>query len=354
MTGEVASALGDVLGATRLRRHDGEWDIPASRELLDRLAADGWLRVGLREELGGSGGGLRDAAEVAAAASTGAAPLPLADTALAAVLADMAGMPFPDGARCVVPAVLDATGPDGALVGSRVPWASWASHLLAVRGREDGSGETVIVPVESVGLVEGSGPAGFPADRVSVGSRLDPVAVAQDPVRLARLLGALFRSVQIAAALQRTVDLTVAYVGTRRQFGRTLARQPVVAYELAGLAGEAAAANAASEQALVLVAADLDRDRTIGPIAAQAVAVAKVRAGLAATQGSRSAHQLHGAIGITREYELHAHSLSLWTWRDDYGAEQEWSRSLGGELAADPDGLWAAVTAIPATTAMVS
>ena len=163
------------------------------------------------------------------------------------------------------------------------------------------------------------------------------------------MFGALARSVQMAAALRRCRDLTVTYARQRRQFGRALADLPVIQQELAALAGEAAAAGAAAGAAVretVEQAAGGRGDWRTGP-AARAVAAAKARAGLAATAGATSAHQIHGAIGITREYELHAHTRSLWAWRDEYGAERAWTRRLGEAVSAAPGGLGAGL--VPAS-----
>jgi acyl-CoA dehydrogenase len=103
-----------------------------------------------------------------------------------------------------------------------------------------------------------------------------------------------------------------------------------------------AAAEAASRAAIETVAAGTGPMTPAGA-AFRAVAAAKVRAGLAATAGARSAHQIHGAIGTTREYELHVHTGSLWAWRDEYGDERTWAQRLGETLQAAPEGFWASL-----------
>ena len=73
---------------------------------------------------------------------------------------------------------------------------------------------------------------------------------------------------------------------------------------------------------------------------------AKARAGEAASIAAGLAHQAHGAIGFTREYELHYATRRLWSWRDEFGNEAEWNRVVGrAALAAGADGLWPALTA---------
>jgi acyl-CoA dehydrogenase len=338
---ELHDAVAGLLSMHRLRTADGDRKDEALRAAFADLAAQGWTRVGLPEELGGSGGALTDASEVATAATYLGAATPLADQVLIAnPAAALLGIALPDAATCVLPVI--AVGGAAA----RVPWASWASHLL-IADRANG---VALVAARDVRVTPGTNLAGLPCDAVELdGSAVPavdwkvPDAAAAD---LITLLGALARSVQLAAALRRCQDLSVTYARQRRQFGRTLAELPVIQQELAALAGEVAAAEAASRAAVTGVtgvtgagAASLTPESPV----ARAVAAAKVRAGLAATAGARSAHQIHGAIGITREYELHLHTRSLWAWRDEYGAERTWARRLGETVKASPDGLWASL-----------
>ncbi|MGN5379379.1 acyl-CoA dehydrogenase family protein [Streptomyces lasalocidi] len=109
----------------------------------------------------------------------------------------------------------------------------------------------------------------------------------------ARLRAALARSALIAGAAERCVELTVAHTTARTQFGRPLSRFQAVKQEEARLIEEAALVRAAVQAA----AAPLD---TGGAAAHFAVAAAKTQASASATEVTRIAHQLHGAIGITR------------------------------------------------------
>jgi alkylation response protein AidB-like acyl-CoA dehydrogenase len=60
-----------------------------------------------------------------------------------------------------------------------------------------------------------------------------------------------------------------------------------------------------------------------------AIASAKVRAGISGAKVIRIAHQVHGAIGFTDEYELHRFTRRIWSWREEFGNEMIWSRRLG-------------------------
>ncbi|HEY6786241.1 MAG TPA: acyl-CoA dehydrogenase family protein, partial [Trebonia sp.] len=294
--GEVSDAVTAALSGYALRAADGGQDDGVLRAAFAELAAQGWARVGLPEELGGNGGTLRDAAEVASAATYLGAATPLADQVLIAnAAAGLLGVRLPEAATCVLPVIADAGR------ATRVPWASWASHLLMA----DRAGGVALVAARDVRVTPGTNLAGLASDAVELDGVVEGAGGAAAAAVLGQL-GALARSVQITAALRRCQDLSVTYTRQRRQFGRALADLPVIRQELAALAGEVAAAEAASSAAVAAVAAQAASTGPMTPTSAiaRAIAAAKVRAGLAATAGARSAHQLHGAIGITREYEL--------------------------------------------------
>jgi acyl-CoA dehydrogenase len=104
-----------------------------------------------------------------------------------------------------------------------------------------------------------------------------------------RGLGALLRSLQMAGALERITEKTVAYTRERVQFGRSIGSFQAIQQNLAVLAGQAAAARAATEFAAEAVG---DQIR-LAPTAA-----AKIRTGEAVGLATGVAHQIHGAIGF--------------------------------------------------------
>ena len=158
----------------------------------------------------------------------------------------------------------------------------------------------------------------------------------------ARRLLRLFRSLLIAGAAQRALDLTVTYVQEREQFGRPLARFPTVQQELARMAGEVALISAATQAA---VAAE---DLTAGGLAdagqpgagegVSAVVAAKAQASSGAGVVAAIAHQLHGAIGTTEEHRLRLTTTRLWSWRDEDGSEAECFAELGRAALAAATG----------------
>ena len=141
----------------------------------------------------------------------------------------------------------------------------------------------------------------------------------------------------MAGALSRALALSVGYAQTRVQFGRPIGKFQAIQHNLAVMAGQSAAAIAAAAMAA---------DALEGGLPPVLVGAAKARAGEAASVAAGLAHQSHGAIGFTQEYELHYATRRLWSWRDEFGNEAEWNAVVGrAMLGAGADGLWSAMTA---------
>ena len=133
------------------------------------------------------------------------------------------------------------------------------------------------------------------------------------------------RAAQIGGALNSALRLSVQYTRERKQFGKPLAAFQAIQQQLAVLAEEAAAANMAA------MAAFHKMDR--GPADFE-LAAAKLRANQAAGIGAGIAHQVHGAMGFTQEYELQKFTRRLWAWRSEYGNERYWATRIGEQVAA--------------------
>jgi len=61
-----------------------------------------------------------------------------------------------------------------------------------------------------------------------------------------------------------------------------------------------------------------------------ACAAAKARTSEAAQLVATIAHAIHGAIGVTAEYDLQLSTRRLHEWRMAHGSESYWNRLLGG------------------------
>src|SRR5437868_629427 len=95
------------------------------------------------------------------------------------------------------------------------------------------------------------------------------------------------------------------------------------------LAGEVAAAMVAARSAAQALARHDGDDALFLEAAA-----AKIRCAEASEKASAIAHQIHGAIGFTKEHVLHRFTMRLLSWRDDFGDESRWAAELGSRIAA--------------------
>ena len=178
-------------------------------------------------------------------------------------------------------------------------------------------------------------------DRALLGRRLS-----RAELRVAALVGAelplraaLSRVVLAAGAGQAVLELVLRHVQEREQFGRPIAKFQAVQQQLAVMAGQVAAAGAAADAGIEALAHDDPA------MEAFLIAVAKTRVGDAATLASEIAHQVHGAIGFTKEYSLQLSTRRLWSWRDEFGGDTEWAARVGAFVCArGADALWPTLT----------
>lgn len=110
--------------------------------------------------------------------------------------------------------------------------------------------------------------------------------------------GALLAAAQMIGLAQRCVDLSVAYAKDRMQFGKPIGSYQAVKHMVASAQVKIEFARPVVHAA----AAELP----LGTLAARArVAHAKIAAGEAAELAARTAVQVHGAMGMTWEVDLH-------------------------------------------------
>lgn len=302
----------------------------------------GLARLTLPESAGGSGGTPSDAAAVLQAAGAHAARVPLVETdLLAAWLLHSHGLDVPDGPLTAVAGDL-AVAAAGQVSGTvaRVPWARDVAGVVVLTGAH-----VVLLAPDRVSITEGANLAEEPRDTVTVDTEVAARASClPEAAGELRLRAAFGRAQLLAGAARGTLARTVQYAGERIQFGRPIGKFQAVQQQLALAAAEVAAAGAAASAA----ASTAERDGFAAASTAFAVAAAKARTGEAAGEVARIAHQVHGAIGFTREHDLRLLTTRLWAWRDEDGQEARWQAELGATvLAAGPDALWPMVTGTP-------
>lgn len=335
MTSPEARALEDALrrllstryDAVSARATDNGWP----GQLWESLAEMGVPWLGIPEEHGGSGGGIADAALAVRVAAEYAVPLPIGETALVAGWAlTGAGIELPqEAALAYAPELLLAEELAGELVVSgsagAVGWAAHCEYTVAICARA-GKYRLVLLRTSDARIEPCPNIAGELRDRLTF-DRARPVASAAAAANLNDQLlarGAAARSIAISGAADRVLELCVEHAQTRRQFGKPIGAFQAVAHLLARIAG----ATVAAQGAAALAVRSLQQDDL--SLAAAAKTVASEAAGTVADL----AHQVHGAIGMTREHDLHRYTRRLWAWRDEYGSDRYWARRSGAELTS--------------------
>ena len=332
---------------------DGTW--PAA--LWETLEESALTRAWIPETLGGPGTSLADGFAIVRLAGTHAVPAPLAETLLAGWLASEAGLETPQGPLTVAPV-------DGSssvrLEGERalrlrrrecrsrayvgISW--WCTKVQMRKARRGPRPQGVAIVDRAACAVEpGASLAGEPSDTVFFDAVVPIARSAPAAVNVAerlRRMGATLRAEQMAGALEGCLEQSLRYAADRHQFGRPIAKFQAVQHNLAVLAGEVAAATTSADAAVSAIARHgIEDDRAF-----LAVATAKIRGGQAAGAGAGIAHQVHGAMGFTREYSLQHRTRRLWSWRDEFDPETVWAIELGRHIAQrGADALWATVTA---------
>jgi acyl-CoA dehydrogenase len=306
----------------------------------------------LPESAGGADAEWSDLFAVLRVAGRFAAPIPLAETMLAAWVASSAGLEVSERPMTVGPVrtgdtlTLERDGNGWRLSGhvSRLPWGAQAGLIVLLADGPDGEMAVALDGTAGADLEPGRNMAGEPRDTLTFagvrvpGDAVAPVARGINRAAVYRR-GALARAVLMAGALERALDTAVTYAGERKQFGRPIAKFQAVQQQLAVMAGQVAAAGAAADLGIEALSRD---DPAMEEFL---IAIAKTRVGDAATLASEIAHQVHGAIGFTKEYSLQLSTRRLWSWRDEFGGDGEWAARIGAFVCArGADALWPTLT----------
>ncbi|HET9773284.1 MAG TPA: acyl-CoA dehydrogenase family protein [Acidimicrobiia bacterium] len=311
-----------------------EWEDSADgfdRRLWARIVDLGWPGVAFAEFAGGGGGSPASLGVLAGEIGRAAFPSPFLPTVSAGLVAARLGTTkrsttvleaiCRDGAAATLlwapgcGSRLEATRRGDLLVVSGRLVADWASaaSLLVGLAPVGGPGSLAAVREVAVFAVDAGTPGvtiearrSFDNERVAV-VRLDDVVV--DPADhlvdggavpadvAAEALGAvrLVRAAELVGIAERTLELTASYVSTRVQFGVPLGTFQAVQHACADVA------------ILVHGAKLLTQEGLSGPPSShrRAGALAAYHAGRAAVAAAVTGAQLHGGVGMIRDYPLH-------------------------------------------------
>ena len=320
-----------------------ELDINSDWKTLTQLGID---NIFVGEDEGGFAGSWQDARIVFYHAGRNALALPICETIVAKKLLLDAKIELPRGPLTIATAIGSKLEPcadgDGyAFSGSlkAVAWGCISSAIVSACRHHDKDYLLVLSSADGVSSGGRANEAGEPRDNLDFNSA-KVLAVSQFDGAEQALWGkaALMRTAQISGALDAALEMSVTHVKGREQFGRPLAKFQAIQQQLAMLAEECAAVNCAAQAAAL--AEDLGNSRF-------EIAAAKLRANRSVGSATSIAHQVHGAIGVTGEYNLHRFTQRLWAWRSEFGNDRFWAENLGRQVLAVKDGgLWAHITAL--------
>ena len=275
------------------------WTTPAWTTRWKRMAGElGLTGLGVPESQGGAGAGLAEIAVAVEETGRVLAPVPYLSTALAGYVLGRAGLcgdilpgiadgslraafvfSWPltvsgDRVRGVAHHVLDGAVADLFIVAcGNSLWVVRAADARVTR-------VDTLDQTRSQAVVEFGSAVAVPVPGVAA-------ALAEDLFRV-------LLAVESAGAAAHCLDVTVAYLKARKQFGRELGTFQALRHRCADLAVEVTAA-AATAQAAVAGAAD---PRVLGPLAKKYCADVFWRV-------AAEMIQLHGGIGFTWEHQAH-------------------------------------------------
>ncbi len=282
------------------------------------IEASGFLDLLVSEEAGGAGLPLAELFPILCAFGAHAVPLPMAQTIVARALIG----PAAQGRVTIAPALLRGAG--GALQCPLVPMGLVADRVLAAEGRR-----LWLLPAERAQRR----PTGVHGSLTASLDWSDAGAAVEVPGdgSVLQAYGAAVHAALLAGAMSRVLQMSLTYCNDREQFGRPIGKFQAVQHQLAVMAEQVVAASVAAE---VAFAGDGERGDIAHAPTLLTAAIAKARTSEAATQVAAIAHAVHGAIGITDEYDLQLFTRRLHEWRIAHGSELYWQRIVGDAFFA--------------------
>ncbi|MES1265711.1 MAG: acyl-CoA dehydrogenase family protein, partial [Variovorax sp.] len=134
------------------------------------------------------------------------------------------------------------------------------------------------------------------------------------------VFSAALHAAAIAGAMERMFTMTLGYCNDRVQFGKAIGKFQAIQHQLSVMAEHVACAGVAAELAFKA------GEKVPALLAA---ATAKARTSASVPLVASTAHALHGAIGVTEEFDLQLYSRRLHEWRMADGSEAYWNRIVG-------------------------
>jgi alkylation response protein AidB-like acyl-CoA dehydrogenase len=266
------------------------------KALWQELCELGWPGIAISEENGGQGLGMIELSILCEEMGRSLAPVPFLPSVMAACAIEQAGSPqqrerwLPGLASGEIVGALAS-----ALDGAAELVIGGAQARVIVLAEDDGTGRVLdaeqaeVVPFAAIDPTRSAARVSDPQD---AGEPLEgDVSAGID-----RALVAI--SSELVGVCERSLDMTVAYVKERKQFGVPVGAYQAVSHRCAQMLLDTEKARSTS--AFAAWSADSDPERL-----AEAAAMAKAAASDAGRDVTASAIQAHGGIGFTWEADVH-------------------------------------------------
>ncbi len=284
--------------------------------LWETLLSAGFADGLLPEGAGGAGLTLAEAWPIMFCMGRHALPLPYAHTMLARAWLSHHQQKIPDGSLTFAPfqVNLDDTG----LTAHAVNFGLVSDWILAQKGKQVwllATSEASVTPSGGHGTLDATLTWSVPiAERSLLGK--------WDLPQFQHLL-ALSVSVLIAGAADRVFEMTLAHANQREQFGKPIGRFQALQQQISEMAELVFGARMATEMAC------RSSDWQPAPMLA---ALAKSQTSQAVARVTAVAHAVHGAIGVTHEYDLQLFTRRMNEWARAGGGQAFWAQQIGRNL----------------------
>jgi alkylation response protein AidB-like acyl-CoA dehydrogenase len=286
--------LSDRARPERVREHAeaGRTDTELWRELCEL----GWPGIAVAEQLGGQGLGRIELSILCEELGRAVAPVPFLPSVLAATVIEAAGSPGQRERWLPGLASGEITGALGVAhrgTAELVIGAVDAAVIVLVDG--DRRARVIASPEAGVDAVASIDPT-RPAARVRAPEDTGETLGGDVPAGLDR--GLVSVSSELVGVCDRALEMTIAYVKERRQFGVPVGSYQAVSHRCAQMLLDTEKARSTAAFAAWTAGSDPGR-------LAEAAAMAKAAASDAGREVTASAIQAHGGIGFTWEADVH-------------------------------------------------
>ena len=271
------------------------------------IEESGFLDALVPDEKGGVGLMLPQLCPLLIALGKHSVPLPVGETMIARNILARANHEVPAGAIAL------ATGP------LLIPNGLASQHLLGSSGDDTWLCETSEAGLQDTGISS------------SLDARIEARPNASQSIscdgEALQLYSALLRAACMTGAAQRVLDMSSAYANERVQFGKPIGRQQAIQQQLAVMAEQVVAMRLAVELAC----------EASGAPTPNTVATAKALTSEYAPLVANCAHAVHGAIGISEEYDLQLYTRRLQAWSRVDGGVDYWGAKVGEGVLCSGD-----------------